>query len=262
MKAAKRIIKQAALVTLIVMLLNACASTGLVALSTAALDRGDCVVLVHGLWRNGFAMRSIEKMLGEQGFYTVSIDYPSTSMPIPEISEQYLGAQGVDLCRANNSPRIHLVTHSMGGIVARHYLQTHHLPEGSRVVMLSPPNQGSEFSEKFAGQWWFDALVGPAGSSLTRTESGIIDQLEPISEPVGIVAAYRDWSAWPDSWLPAPNDGTVSVASMVLEEMDDFVLVNSGHSMMRYNDSVHQHIVNFLNEGRFDSDRVAGLATP
>jgi hypothetical protein len=139
----------------------------------------------------------------------------------------------------------------MGGIVVRQYLQTNHLPEGSKVVMLSPPNQGSELSEKFGDEAWYQHIVGPSGVSLSKKAGGIIARLKAIEEPVGIIAAYRDWSLWPSSWLPKPNDGTVSVESMKLAEMDDFVLINSGHAMMRFNSDIHQQIRYFLSKGKF-----------
>ena len=117
--------------------------------------------------------------------------------------------------------------------------------------MLSPPNQGSELSDKFGDASWYQQLVGPAGVSLSKKEDGIIPTLKAVEEPIGIIAAYRGWSIWPSTWLPEPNDGTVSVESMKLAEMDDFVLINSGHAMMRFNMDIHQQIRYFLAKGEF-----------
>lgn len=210
----------------------------------------ECVVLVHGLWRSGFAMNSIASDLEEHGYDTVSIDYPSTQLEIPVLAERHL-SDGLNECREKGAKHIHLVTHSMGGILARQYLQTKRLPKGGKVVMLSPPNQGSELSEKFGDSWWYKWIVGPAGISLSQKRNGIIPRLKEIEEPVGVIAAYRNWSLWPESWLPTPNDGTVSVQSMRLAEMDDFVLVNSGHAMMRFNRETQYQIRHFLAKGTF-----------
>lgn len=212
--------------------------------------KNECVVLVHGLWRSGNAMNSIASDLEEHGYDTISVDYPSTQLEIPVLAEQHLPV-GLDECKKKGAKRIHFVTHSMGGILVRQYLQAHRLPEGGKVVMLSPPNQGSELSEKFGDSWWYQWIVGPAGISLSQKESGIISTLDTIAEPVGIIAAYRNWSLWPESWLPKPNDGTVSVQSMKLAEMDDFVLVNSGHAMMRFNSETQYQIRHFLAKGMF-----------
>jgi len=214
------------------------------------LQDKECVVLVHGLWRSGFAMRSIADDLEDHGYQTVSVDYPSTQEEIPALVQEYL-LKSYDECTQTGAQKIHLVSHSMGGILIRQFLQSHTLPQGSRVVMLSPPNQGSELSEKFGESWWYQWAVGPAGVSLSTKQEGIISKLREIDESVGIIAAYRDWSLWPNAWLPQPNDGTVSVASMKLNEMDDFILVNSGHALMRFNDEVQSQIRQFLAVGEF-----------
>jgi len=214
------------------------------------LEEQECVVLVHGLWRSGFAMRSIASDLEDHGYQTVSVDYPSTQQEIPELVQGYL-LESYDECIHTGAKKIHMVSHSMGGILIRQFLQNHTLPGGSKVVMLSPPNQGSELSEKFGESWWYQWAVGPAGVSLSTKQEGIISKLREIDEPIGIIAAYRDWSLWPNTWLPQPNDGTVSVESMKLAEMDDFILVNSGHALMRFNDEVQSQIRQFLAMGEF-----------
>lgn len=241
----------------LIMLLSACANKPLDASKeTIASNSDECVVLVHGLWRSGFAMRSIASDLEDYGFHTVRIDYPSTKMEIPQLAEEFV-PDGVKLCQQTGAEKIHLVTHSMGGILARQYLQNHKLPQGSRVVMLSPPNQGSDLSKKFHDSSWYQWLVGPAGASLTQDDSGIINQLLEIDEPVGVIAAYRSWSLWPESWLSSPNDGTVSVKSMMLKEMDDLILVNSGHATMRYEEEIHHQIRHFIKTGAFDHNTIS-----
>lgn len=212
--------------------------------------QNECVVLVHGLWRSGFAMRTLANEFEAKGYHTVSIDYPSTEKDIPTLAEQHL-SPGVRKCQQQRASKIHLVSHSMGGILIRAYLQTHALPEGSRVVMMSPPNQGSALTEAFGKHLWYQNLVGPAATSLTKQTHGIITKLQPIKQELGIIAAYRKWSIWPSSWLPAPNDGTVSVENMKLPEMDDFIMINSGHAVMRNNDQVMYQAIHFIQQGHF-----------
>ncbi len=232
-------------------LLSACSSLPAIPGNLVpVIDNKQCVVLVHGLWRSAWAMRSIEKDLNAYAYQTVNISYPSTSMSIPDIAEHYL-PPAIESCQQAGAEQIHFVSHSMGGIVVRQYLQNNHMPAGSKVVMLSPPNQGSELSERFGDAGWYQFFVGPAGVSLSQKQGGIISKLKTIKEPVGIIAGYREWSLWPSTWLPKPNDGTVSVESMKLAEMDDFMLINSGHAMMRYNDTIHQQIRYFLTTGEF-----------
>lgn len=247
------------LLLVVTILLAACAQSPTVPQAVYASHQNACVVLVHGLWRSSAAMDVLEKDLATWGYQTVNIDYPSTKLTIPELSEGFL-APAVARCEKTGAETIHLVGHSMGAILIRQYLQAHRLPGNGRVVMLSPPNQGSELSEKFGDQWWYQFIVGPAGSSLSNEEGGFLNSLNPIPEPVGIIAAYRDWSLWPATWLPEPNDGTVSTQSMKLAEMDGFVLVNSGHAMMRYHDDTQRYVRQFLEKGAF-SERSAEAET-
>jgi len=218
--------------------------------ASKVLNNTECVVLVHGLWRDGFSMSSIANDLEEHGYQTISADYPSTQENIPDLVQGYL-SKSFDGCVQTGAEKVHFVSHSMGGILIRQFLQDRTLPTGSKVVMLSPPNQGSELSDKFGDTWWYQWVVGPAGVSLSTKQNGIISKLKEIDVSVGIIAAYRDWSYWPEAWLPQPNDGTVSVESMKLAEMDDFIMIYSGHGFMRYNDEVQNQIRQFLAVGEF-----------
>ncbi|ARU56935.1 lipase [Oleiphilus messinensis] len=243
----RSIICGVALILLLGIGLVSCA-TKTTALQSTAYIESECVVLVHGLWRSGAAMQPIAEVLNQSGYNVVVIDYPSTRLAIPSLARTYIH-EGVQECADSHPTKIHLVSHSMGAILIRQYLQDHMLPSGSKVVMLSPPNQGSELSERFAGRWWFDGVVGPAASSLTQ--HGIISRLAPLTVPVGIIAAKRNWSLWPDALLPEPNDGTVSLSSMALPEMNDWIEIESGHAMMRFNSAVQAQILHFLQHSHF-----------
>lgn len=245
------------LLSLALLILSACSQVSTIPqLAAPSQQPAECVLLVHGLWRTGSAMESIAEDLEEWGYVPVVISYPSTEHDIPTLASKWI-AEGLQQCAASGARKHHIVTHSMGGILVRYYLQQHTLPEGSRIVMLSPPNQGAELSEKFGKESWFEWMTGPAAISLTKQEDGIIPKLAPIPGEIGIIAAHRNWSLWPESWLPKPNDGTIGVDNMVLEEMSDFLLIENGHAMMRFDDDVQAQIRHFLNQGRFHHETSA-----
>ncbi|NNF97561.1 MAG: alpha/beta fold hydrolase, partial [Halobacteria archaeon] len=108
----------------------------------------ETVILLHGMGRSRLSMALLAFGIRRRGFRTVNIDYPSTRKSIETLSEEYL-APAITACKEQGAAKIHIVPHSLGGIIARQYLQDHSLPEGSRIVMLSPPNKGSEVTDAF-----------------------------------------------------------------------------------------------------------------
>lgn len=147
---------------------------------------------------------------------------------------------------------IHVVTHSLRGILIRAYLQDHSLPEGSRIVMLAPPNHGSEVAD-FVRAWppyrW---LTGRAGQQLGAGPDGIARRLGPIDAEIGVIAATRSLQPWFSLLLPGEDDGTVSVASKRLAEMRDFILADASHSLIIFDRRVRRQVRYFLAHGHFD----------
>ena len=106
-----------------------------------------CVILLHGMGRSHRSMAAMARHLAHTGYRVVNLDYLSTRASIETLSEGIV-SETVNRCRREHpSAPIHFVTHSLGGILVRQYLQAHRLPPGSRIVMLSPPNQGSEVAD-------------------------------------------------------------------------------------------------------------------
>ncbi|MBT8088118.1 MAG: alpha/beta fold hydrolase, partial [Gammaproteobacteria bacterium] len=178
--------KSAFALILSAVLIAACASVPRTEVMTAA-DTSDCVVLLHGLNRSWRAMRPMAETLQAAGFTTANVDYPSQAGPIEEIAPLAIGT-GVTECRATGASRIHFVTHSIGGILLRYQHERAPIAELGRVVMLGPPNKGSEVVDIARG--WPGATVfgGAAGWQLGTDESGIPAQLGPVDFELGVIA--------------------------------------------------------------------------
>ena len=131
----------------------------------------ECVVLLHGLGRTAWSMGSVAEYLGSVGYRVVNQGYESTSSTIEQVADHVV-PRAVASC-GPSAEKIHFVTHSLGGIIVRYYLQNNALPAGSRVVMLSPPNQGSEIADRYLQAGWYQWLTGPAGQQLTTAGKSV-----------------------------------------------------------------------------------------
>lgn len=211
----------------------------------------DCVVLLHGLARTANSMNKMELGLAEAGFQTANIAYPSREKTIEQLANTAI-PQGLQACRARPGvERIHFVTHSLGGILLRQYLSESEIDDLGRVVMLGPPNQGSEAVEGMGGLPGFDWINGPAGKQLGKGADSVPLRLGPADFELGIIAGNRTIDPITSSVLDNPDDGRVSVADTKLAGMDDFIVVEHSHAFMMRMPEPIELTVRFLKTGSF-----------
>jgi len=208
----------------------------------------DCVILLHGLGRTSLSMINIELALKSK-YTVVNFSYPSTQKSIEELVVAV--EDGIAKCRESTSPKIHFVTHSLGGILVRKYFQDNSVEEASRVVMLGPPNQGSEIVDNYKESWWYKLATGPAGQELGTDKDSLPNQLRPIPLEVGVISGTRSSDPWFSGLFDGESDGKVSVDSTRLEEMKDLLLVERGHTFMANSSKTVEQILYFLEQGEF-----------
>lgn len=235
-------------------LLSACAVAPRTELVPIA-ESSDCVVLLHGLNRSWRAMTPMARALGRAGFTTANVDYPSQAGPIEEIAPMAVDT-GLAECRAAGASRIHFVTHSIGGILLRYRHEREPIKELGRVVMLGPPNQGSEIVDVIQDWPGMAAIGGAAGMQLGTDEQSVPSRLGPVDFELGVIAGTGTINLLASAMLPDPDDGKVSVVATRVEGMDDFLVVRNSHRYITRADVVLRNTVAFLKTGRFiDADR-------
>ena len=211
-----------------------------------------CVILLHGLGRTSLSMLPLKFALDLAGYRTVNQYYPSLLNSVEELSDTHV-PEALAKCESAPDAPVHFVAHSLGGILVRQYLQDHDVPEGSRMVMLGPPNNGSELIDEFADDAWF-SVMGPAALQLGTGADSVPGNLRPVDIEIGVIAGTRtglDALVLQSAPLPEPNDGKVSLDSARLEEMQDFLAVDETHTFILTDGDVMEQVIAFLENGHF-----------
>jgi triacylglycerol lipase len=211
---------------------------------------GQCVVLLHGFARTELSMMPLQWGLEEAGFAVVSPTYPSLFHPIQELA--ILGVeQGIEECHALGLQRLHFVTHSLGGVLVRQYLSQGNIAGLERVVMLGPPNQGSQTADYVTSLSLLRPLTPEAVEQLGTGDRSIPRRLGPVMFELGVIAGTGSLGLMPGSPEGA-SDGTVAVEETMVPGMLDFLEMPVGHTFMMWDDEVLRQVIHFLRYGRFD----------
>lgn len=203
------------------------------------------VVLLHGLARGPASMRSVEHALVAAGHPVCNIGYPSRQADLGGLARDHVLPR-IRACFPDYNGPIHFVTHSMGGLVLRQLAQDQSLRIG-RVVMLAPPNHGSEIIDRLGDNALFRRLAGPAAQQLRSAAP------EPATTPfeLGVLAGDRTLNPWLSLLLPGANDGKVTVASTRLPGMRDFRVLPTSHPLILHDRTAIAMTLNFLEYGCF-----------
>ena len=206
------------------------------------------VMLVHGLGRSSGAFSLLEDTLRRNGYETANVNYPSTRLGI--------AAHADNLERIIESldgvSTLSFVTHSLGALVVRDLLSRKDGWQGRiavhRLVMIAPPNKGSQIADRLKSLPAYRWLTGESGQGLT-TEAAA--RLPVPSVDFGIIAGGRGNTNGFNPLLPGDNDGLVTVAETALDGARDFLLVRTTHGLVDDHPQTIEATLSFLREGTF-----------
>ena len=194
----------------------------------------ETVLLVHGLGRTSRSLSRLHRHLREAGYGVIDWSYPS--------ARRRIEAHGVRLREAlsalDGDPgilKIHLVGHSLGGILARHALTLGVPRKMGRVVMLAPPNRGSRLARRLA------PVLGPWIAPLPQLSDDSWSAVNRLGVPRGVEIGV----------IAATGDGKVRVEDTHLPGEADHLLVPGTHTFIMNRAEVREEVVEFLRRGRF-----------
>ncbi|AWB67614.1 alpha/beta hydrolase [Saccharobesus litoralis] len=214
-----------------------------------AQNNEQIVVLLHGLARSAMSLLPMELALRHAGFTVININYPSTDHSIDELTQRFVWPKLNALIQQKCA--LNFVCHSMGGILVRNLAHLHSECLINKVVMLSPPNKGSELVDLFADWRLFQMINGPAGSELGTTLASKPNSLGPVNFNLGVITGDLSLNPILEKLFNGPNDGKVSVERAKIEGMKDFLVVNASHTFIMNNLKVIENTIHFLQNGEF-----------
>lgn len=205
----------------------------------------EAVVFVHGIWMTGAEMLILRRRLVQCGFECFNFRYQSLRRTPRENAvnlNKYLQTIQADV--------IHLVAHSLGGIVLLHLFDKYPQQKPGRVVMLGTPIRGSQVAQKMATTRWLEHFLGRA------TDRGLLGDAPrwQTERELGMIAGTEGFGIGKLillGKLQEPNDGTVQLAATCSSGITDHVALPYSHHGMLFARPVATAVCRFLQSGKF-----------
>ena len=201
------------------------------------------MLFVHGLWMNGLETWWLRHRVEAQGFAAHAISYPTLHATPEQVVEQ------LALAIAALAPPVHLVGHSLGGLMLLKLFELRPDQPPGRVVLLGSPVTGSHAARSVASWAIGPSLIGQlALQEIVQRGPRRWEQPRDLGIIAGSTSAGLGRIV---SNLPEPNDGTVAVEETRLEGMTDHLVLPVTHTGMLFSPDVAQRVSGFLDRGTF-----------
>lgn len=199
-------------------------------------------------------MWPLQKYLELNGYNVLNISYPARRRKLEDLAI-ILNHKIHNHRKYNARSKLHFVTHSLGGILTRYYIRDFCPANLGRVVMLGPPNAGSEWADYMLKKSWlkpvFSFGFGPVGEQLLTTH--VHDGCDEANYDLGIIAGRKNAVPFAKHILSDEHDGMVPVERTKLKGMKDHIIMDVTHTYMIIKPGVMRQVKGFLQTGKFSS---------
>lgn len=216
---------------------------------------GTAVIALHGILRSSHVWCDMEKAMEQDGVTFIRLEYPSTQKPISEFATQLQSVihslEGIE--------EIHLVAHSLGGLVVRKWCQDYSDSRVRRLVMIGTPNSGAEMADMLHKNWIYRGVYGPSGQQLGADPQGFIRELPRPTMEFAVIAGGKGTPDGFNPLIPGDDDGIVTLKSARLPGAVDSITIRGLHSFQPWNPEVIEATKRYLRTGAL---RESGVREP
>lgn len=206
------------------------------------------IVLVHGLWNRGWSMAALARRLRLRGYTVLVFSYPTRNDSLDGHADElhkFISENRINRSGLND---LHLVGHSLGGLVILNmYARYTDLPQG-RVVLMGSPVKGASVVKRLENLPGQKFLFG-------KIKGGLLKGFEqaPSGRETGVISGNRSFGFGKIAGDPGePNDGSVTVRETQLDGLSDQVQLQVSHTEMLISSEVVTQVDHFLAHGKFE----------
>ena len=206
----------------------------------------ELVIFLHGLWRSHWAMDPLARRVAADGYSTLNLAYPSFKENLVEMVARV--AAVVEQEQAKYS-KVHFVTHSLGGVVVRNYLNNHAHGKCGRIVMLAPPLHGSRIVDWLQGSV-LRGVLGPAGRFLSTRSMAAETEKVPSDVEAAVIMGNKVRIPLLHHLIQSESDGIIRVESGRVPGLKCFRVIEADHTLITLAPEVQDGVCQFLKCGK------------
>ena len=206
-------------------------------------DDKEYIVVFHGVYGKFEDMKIIAESLNKDGYNVISIQYPTNTDSVEDITEKYIKPA---LDEIDKDRKVNFIVHSMGSGVLRYYLKNNEVKNLGKVVFLSPPSHGSALSDNPISSMLKDPL-GKAVSQFSMKKGSFVNELGNPDYPCYVMIGNKSNNPVYSAMIPGKDDGMVPLDGSKLDTCGYKIIEKTTHTSILKDDRTISEIKKYLN---------------